>query len=84
MKKNKVNETAVPKEGNAGWPAQYGGVMLQGFYWDSWNETSWAKLTEQADELSRSFELIWVPNSGTVTSYEPEELTAQSSGYDPL
>ncbi|MCF0160293.1 MAG: starch-binding protein [Bacteroidaceae bacterium] len=84
MKKNKVNETAVPKEGNAGWPAQYGGVMLQGFYWDSWNETSWAKLTEQADELSRSFELIWVPNSGTITSYEPEELTAQSSGYDPL
>ena len=67
-----------------GWPSQYEGVMLQGFYWDSWEETGWRKLTENADELAESFDLIWVPNSGTVTSYEPEALTAKSSGYDPL
>ena len=24
-----------------GWPANYGGVMLQGFYWDSQKETNW-------------------------------------------
>ena len=22
-----------------GWPANYGGVMLQGFFWDSWTQT---------------------------------------------
>lgn len=46
-----------------GWPANYQGVMLQGFYWDSNNETSWKQLTNQADELSKYFSLIWVPNS---------------------
>lgn len=24
-----------------GWPANYDGVMLQGFYWDSQKETNW-------------------------------------------
>ena len=36
-----------------GWPAQYDGVMLQGFYWDSYSDTKWTKLTNQADELAR-------------------------------
>ena len=27
-----------------GWPAQYGGVMLQGFFWDSYVDTQWANL----------------------------------------
>ena len=31
-----------------GWPANYGGVMLQGFYWDSYDDTQWTKFTEQA------------------------------------
>ena len=47
-----------------GWPADYGGVMLQGFYWDSYSDTKWTNLASQADELSQSFELIWVPQSG--------------------
>ena len=49
-----------------GWPANYGGVMLQGFYWDSYDDTRWSTLTSQADELSQYFDLIWVPNSGQV------------------
>ncbi|MCF0245066.1 MAG: starch-binding protein [Bacteroidaceae bacterium] len=72
------------KSNSCGWPSQYEGVMLQGFYWNSWDETSWKKLAENADELAASFDLIWVPNSGTVTSCQAEELTTQSSGYDPL
>ena len=48
----------------AGWPANYQGVMLQGFYWDSYDDTNWANLESQADELSQYFKLIWVPNSG--------------------
>lgn len=47
-----------------GWPADYGGVMLQGFYWDSYKDSKWTNLTEQADELSKYFDLIWVPQSG--------------------
>ena len=47
-----------------GWPANYKGVMLQGFYWDSFEDSKWTTLTSQADELSQYFQLIWVPNSG--------------------
>lgn len=47
----------------SGWPANYEGVMLQGFYWDSYKATSWSKLTSQSDELSKYFKLIWIPNS---------------------
>ena len=65
-----------------GWPANYKGVMLQGFYWDSYKETTWKQLTEQADELSAYFDLIWVPNSGTTSSYYFNS-TSTSMGYDP-
>ncbi len=34
-----------------GWPANYEGVMLQGFYWDSYADTKWTNLESQADEL---------------------------------
>ena len=46
-----------------GWPQNYGGVMLQGFYWDSFDDTQWALLESQADELAGSFSLIWIPQS---------------------
>ena len=59
-----------------GWPSHYGGVMLQGFYWDSQSETNWKELTKQADELSQYFDLIWVPNSGNTKNNA-------SMGYDP-
>lgn len=60
-----------------GWPANYEGVMLQGFYWDSWNVTGWSKLEAQSDELSESFKLIWVPNSAKAASNP-------GNGYDPV
>lgn len=50
-----------------GWPANYQGVMLQGFYWDSYTDTKWTNLEAQADELSQYFKLIWVPNSAKST-----------------
>ena len=61
-----------------GWPANYGGVMLQGFYWNSYTDTNWAKLESQADELSQFFELIWVPNSAYANS------TSNNMGYHPV
>lgn len=52
-------------EANAiGWPSNYQGVMLQGFYWDSYTDSKWTNLEAQADELSQYFKLIWIPNSG--------------------
>lgn len=52
-----------------GWPANYGGVMLQGFYWDSYTDTKWTNLESQSDELSTYFDLIWVPNSAKAEGY---------------
>lgn len=60
-----------------GWPDNYGGVMLQGFYWDSFNDTKWTKYEKQAPELSHYFSLVWLPQSGFCGGN-------QSMGYDPL
>lgn len=60
-----------------GWPGNYGGVMLQGFYWDSYSATKWTRLEAQADELSQYFDLLWLPQSARAKN-------ATSMGYDPL
>lgn len=60
-----------------GWPANYEGVMLQGFYWDSFTDTNWSNLESQSDELSQYFKLIWVPNSG-------KSASNPGMGYDPV
>ena len=51
-----------------GWPSGWQGVMLQGFYWDSFSDTQWTNLESQADELSEFFKLIWIPQSGNCGS----------------
>ena len=65
---------------SAGWPTNYGGVMLQGFYWNSFDDTSWANFMEDIDELTDAFDLIWIPNTGKVDATG----TAQGMGYTPL
>ena len=64
-----------------GWPEQYDGVMLQGFYWDSYSDSRWTQLTAQADELSQYFQLIWVPNSGKTSEFA--HTGSNTMGYDP-
>lgn len=54
---------SAPTASAAGWPANYQGVMLQGFSWDDYTNSSWKTLTGKADEYSKYFKLIWVPNS---------------------
>ena len=61
-----------------GWPAAYDGVMLQGFYWDSYTATAWTTLEKQAEELSQYFSLIWVPQSGNCNT------SSNSMGYMPV
>ena len=60
-----------------GWPANYGGVMMQTFFWNSFEYTQWQNLTAQADELSKYFDILWVPNSSNCVS-------ANSMGYLPV
>ena len=60
-----------------GWPASYSGVMLQGFYWDSYNDSKWTNLESQASELAEFFKLVWIPQSANCGGYT-------SMGYDDL
>ena len=59
-----------------GWPDNYKGVMLQGFYWDSYNDSQWVRLEKQADDFAPYFDLIWIPQSGN--------CGGTSMGYDDL
>lgn len=59
-----------------GWPKDYSGVMLQGFYWNSYADTQWTRLERQADDLAKVFDLVWIPQSGY--------CGGQSMGYDDL
>ena len=60
-----------------GWPYDYDGVMMQGFYWDSYSETSWGSLEAQADEIGPYFQIIWIPQSGWCND-------GYSMGYMPV
>lgn len=60
-----------------GWPYDYEGVMMQGFYWDSYSETSWKNLEAQADEIAPYIQIIWVPQSGWCES-------GYTMGYMPV
>ena len=59
-----------------GWPAAYEGVMLQAFYWDSYDDSQWSELLAQTDQLAGTFDLLWLPQSGN--------CGGSSMGYDDL
>lgn len=60
-----------------GWQDNYKGVMLQGFYWDSFDDTKWTNLEAQTNDIVDFFDLVWIPQSAK-PSHNP------SMGYDPL
>lgn len=60
-----------------GWPANYGGVMLQGFSWDSYNASQWNVLGSEAGDMKGYIDLVWVPQSGRCLE------TTQVMGYTP-
>ena len=61
-----------------GWPENYSGVMLQGFYWDSYTDTNWSTLEDQADDMAPYIDLLWVPNSGYCGTMQ------NNMGYHPM
>lgn len=66
-----------PSLNSQGWASDYSGVMLQGFSWDSYNESQWKILEKQADELKGYIDLVWLPQSGKCME------TTQVMGYMP-
>ena len=58
----------TPKDYDTAVPSQSEDIMLQGFYWDSYQDkgygdTRWTSLTGQATEIGNYFTLIWLPPS---------------------
>lgn len=66
-----------PKVSAQGWPTNYGGVMLQGFYWDSFDDTQWTNLKKQVSDFAGNFSLVWIPQSGKCLE------TYKTMGYTP-
>lgn len=70
-----------------GWPANYGGVMLQGFSWDSYDYSQWTVLEKQADDMKGFIDLVWLPQSGKciettkVMGYKPYYYFNQNSSF---
>jgi alpha-amylase len=70
-------------------PANAPDVMLQGFYWDSYQggtygNTNWSSLKNQVDEIAESFDLVWLPPSAKSsggTGYHPKEWCNQTSAW---
>lgn len=60
-----------------GWPANYKGVMLQGFSWNAYDYAQWKTLEAQTSELKGFIDLVWVPQSGKCAE------TVQVMGYKP-
>ena len=70
-----------------GWPANYNGVMLQGFSWDSYDYSQWTVLEKQADDMKGFIDLVWLPQSGKcieatqVMGYKPYYYFNQNSSF---
>lgn len=68
---------AVISASAQGWPANYNGVMLQGFSWNAYEAAQWKALEAQATEFKGFIDLVWVPQSGKCVE------TWQVMGYKP-
>ena len=76
-------------------PSQCGDVMMQGFYFDSYEvdtahagteeygDTKWKTLLAQSGEIGAYFDLIWLPPSGYAsgTGYHPKQYSNQNSDW---
>ena len=74
--------------GVAGVPAEYEGVMMQCFYWNSYNDkgygrTKWIDLIPQAEDIGNNFDLVWFPPSGYGggTGYYTKRYSLQDSDW---
>ncbi len=82
---------------NAQAPANVSGVMLQGFYMDSYDKTAaeqygtgfygttkWTDLYQQREEIGKTFSMIWLPPSSASaggTGYHPVKWSSQNGAW---
>ena len=76
-------------------PAQCTDIMLQGFFYDSYEvdsahagtqtygDTRWTTLQEKAGQIGASFDMIWLPPSALAagTGYHPRQFSNQNSDW---
>lgn len=70
-------------------PTQCPDVLLQGFYWDSyqtkslWGDTRWSTLQKQCDEIGAYFDGVWLPPSsfGGGVGYHVKQYCNQNSDW---
>ncbi len=71
-------------------PAECGDVMLQAFYWDSYQKsglkhgtTRWTNLAAEASEIAAYFDLVWLPPSAKASGvgYHPAQYCNQNSAW---
>ncbi|MBP5290399.1 MAG: hypothetical protein J6Y76_03170 [Paludibacteraceae bacterium] len=74
--------------GTVGVPAEYEGVMMQCFYWNSYQDqgygrTKWIDLLKVAEEIGDNFDLVWFPPSGYGggTGYYTKKYSLQDSDW---
>ena len=77
--------------GAVGVPSEYEGVMMQCFYWDSYNNkgygrTKWIDLIPMAEEIGENFDLLWFPPSGNGggTGYYTKRYSSQDSDWGSM
>ena len=77
--------------GAVGVPLEYEGVMMQCFYWDSYNDkgygrTKWIDLIPMAEEIGDNFDLLWFPPSGNGggTGYYTKRYSSQDSDWGSM
>ena len=73
-----------PKEYETAVPSQCTDVILQAFYWKSninsgFGDTKWATLSGQVSEISKYFQMVWLPPSAQASG-----ISAGGLGYIPL
>ena len=83
-----VNASVI-SAANIGVPSECEGVMLQGFYWDSYKldkygRTLWVNLTKDTVAINASFDMIWLPPSASSSGgvgYIPAKMNNQNSDW---
>jgi len=80
-------DPTTPTDYGTAVPSECEDVMLQAFYWDSYQDkgygnTKWTTLKGQVDEIASSFSLVWLPPSAQSQGglgYIPNDYSTQSS-----
>ncbi len=87
------SQPVTPADYSTAVPSQCEDVLLQGFYWKSYESgaaygsTTWSVLAGQVNEIANSFTMVWLPPSAAATTfnnamgYVPNDYGTQASAW---